>query len=199
MFIRLGRPGASEIEKWRARLEGEALTYPEAGATMQRPLPAGYHHAQAEAVLGRGDVAWARAKLALATWQAQVYGGAIVHPPGARPAPGSTVIMTFAVGPACLVIPCRVVYTVDEPGRSGFGYGTLPGHPERGEESFLVSRDGDGDGAGAVRLRIVAFSRAGAWPTKVGGPLARWAQGRATQRYVEGVRRLVVGEGVPSS
>ena len=29
-----------------------------------------------------------------------------------------------------LPAPCRVVYVVDEPDVRGFGYGTLPGHPE---------------------------------------------------------------------
>jgi uncharacterized protein (UPF0548 family) len=36
-----------------------------------------------------------------------------------------------------------VVWTVDEPNRIGFGYGTLQGHPESGEESFVVSREDD--------------------------------------------------------
>jgi uncharacterized protein (UPF0548 family) len=31
-------------------------------------------------------------------------------------------------------VPCRVVYVLDEPERRGFAYGTLPGHPESGEE-----------------------------------------------------------------
>jgi len=36
---------------------------------------------------------------------------------------------------------CRIVAVVDETDRFGFAYGTLPLHPERGEESFLVVRD----------------------------------------------------------
>ncbi|TRX58553.1 DUF1990 domain-containing protein [Corynebacterium hiratae] len=39
---------------------------------------------------------------------------------------------------------CRVVKVFKEPGRCGFTYGTLPGHIERGEETFTLEllRDG---------------------------------------------------------
>ena len=41
-------------------------------------------------------------------------------------------------------VPARVVYVIDEPLRKGFAYGTLPGHPETGEEAFIVEyRDDD--------------------------------------------------------
>ena len=36
-----------------------------------------------------------------------------------------------------LQAPCRVVYVIDEPDIRGFAYGTLPGHPESGEERFV--------------------------------------------------------------
>ena len=51
---------------------------------------------------------------------------------------------------------CRVVYVVDEPGRFGLAYGTLPGHVERGEERFLVERDSTD---GSVWYDLLAFSR----------------------------------------
>ncbi len=50
---------------------------------------------------------------------------------------GSEVLVGF--GP--LRAPCRVVYVIDEPDRRGFAYGTLPGHPESGEELFAVRYD----------------------------------------------------------
>jgi hypothetical protein len=37
--------------------------------------------------------------------------------------------------------------------RLGLAYGTLPGHPERGEESFVIELLDDGQ----VRVHIVAF------------------------------------------
>ena len=39
---------------------------------------------------------------------------------------------------------CRVASVVDEPNRFGFAYGTLPIHPEQGEQSFIVERDEGG-------------------------------------------------------
>ena len=39
----------------------------------------------------------------------------------------------------------RVVFVIDEPGRFGFAYGTLPRHVESGEERFLVERDAAGE------------------------------------------------------
>ncbi len=61
----------------------------------------------------------------------------------------------MGAGPVRITAPCRVVYTVNEPDRQGFACGTLPGHPECGEEAFLVERDDDG----AVTFAITAFSR----------------------------------------
>ncbi|WTY54231.1 DUF1990 domain-containing protein [Micromonospora sp. NBC_01412] len=51
--------------------------------------------------------------------------------------------------------PCRVVYTINERGESGFAYGTLSGHPESGEEAFIVTRDRHD----RVWFSIKAFSR----------------------------------------
>ena len=39
---------------------------------------------------------------------------------------------------------CRVVDVFQEDGRCGFTYGTLPGHLERGEETFILERLRDG-------------------------------------------------------
>lgn len=39
---------------------------------------------------------------------------------------------------------CRVVDVFHEEGRCGFTYGTLPGHIERGEETFTLERLRDG-------------------------------------------------------
>jgi uncharacterized protein (UPF0548 family) len=86
-----------------------------------------------------------------------------------------------------VVAPCRVVYVTNEPDRFGFAYGTLPGHPERGEEAFHVAKDD----SGTVRFEIVAFSRPASAAARLGGPLSRAAQTRTTRRYVEGVLNYV--------
>jgi uncharacterized protein (UPF0548 family) len=116
-------------------------------------------------------VAFAAARERLLGWAMQrAVGGAVS--PGDPPRDGLEVLIRYGVGPVRLPVPCRVVWTVDEPGRVGYGYGTLPGHPERGEEAFLVRRAADGQVWGTV----LAFSRPATWYTRLGGPLTRAVQ-----------------------
>ncbi|MFC6343752.1 DUF1990 domain-containing protein, partial [Nocardioides hankookensis] len=90
--------------------------------------------------------------------------------------PGATVAMRL--GP--LRVPCRVVYVVREPDRVGFAYGTLPGHPESGEERFEVARAADG----TVTFEVTAFSRPATMLARLGGPIGRAVQDRITERYL---------------
>jgi uncharacterized protein (UPF0548 family) len=69
--------------------------------------------------------------------------------------PGDSVRLGIPFGPFHMRAPARVVYVVDERTRKGFAYGTLRGHPESGEESFIVEQTNDG----SVWLEISAFSR----------------------------------------
>lgn len=69
----------------------------------------------------------------------------------------------MGVGPLALRIPCRVIYVIDEPERSGFAYGTLPGHPESGEELFLLQWHEDGQ----IAFTITAFSKGGSLPARL--------------------------------
>ena len=78
-----------------------------------------------------------------------------------------------------------MVWVVDEPDRRGFGYGTLPGHPESGEESFVVSLRPDGD----VVYELRAFSRPATPLSRLGGPASRRVQTFALDRYVSAIRR----------
>lgn len=94
-------------------------------------------------------------------------------------APGDTAELTTPVWLGKLTLPCRVIYVIDEPNRKGFAYGTLPGHPECGEESFVVDQTEDG----SVWLTIRAFSRPSAWQWWVAYPILRLVQAMFTQRY----------------
>ena len=71
---------------------------------------------------------------ALLGWQAHLRAGLCVSASAATVGPGTVVVLGAGAGAARVSAPCRVVYLVAEPGRAGFAYGTLPGHPERGEE-----------------------------------------------------------------
>jgi uncharacterized protein (UPF0548 family) len=88
-----------------------------------------------------------------------------------------------------LDIPCRVVWVVDGPDRRGFGYGTLPGHPESGEERFTVRLTDSGD----VVVTIRVFSRLATPAARLVPPLSRFAQSLATRRYLSSLRRAARG------
>jgi len=77
-----------------------------------------------------------------------------------------------------------VVYVVDEPARAGFAYGTLPAHPEEGEEAFLVHRYD-----GRVRFEVVAFSKPRHPLARLGAPVTRFLQLRTNNHYLDAMRR----------
>lgn len=94
-------------------------------------------------------------------------------------APGDTATLVLPIGPVRFRAPCRVIYVIDEPNRKGFAYGTLPGHPEMGEEAFIVDRTEDG----SVWLTIRSFSRPSAWHWWAVYPILRLVQAAITRRY----------------
>jgi uncharacterized protein (UPF0548 family) len=100
---------------------------------------------------------------------------------------GTTVATLAPLGPVRVILACRIVRVVDVPDRYGFAYGTLPSHPEEGEERFVVSHGADG----TVTFEVVAFSRAHDLLTRLGGPIPRRIQAHTTQQYLDGMRRHV--------
>ncbi len=150
-------------------------------------LPGGYFHDVYSVQVGDGDRAFQRAKDALRLWQAHRHVGATLTPNNPPLVTDTVVVVTFHLGPVHVVAPCRLVYVTDVADR--FAYGTLPGHPECGEEAFHVRRDADG----AVTFDVIAFSRPADWMTRVGRPVARAVQRRVTEGYLEAVRKCVVG------
>jgi uncharacterized protein (UPF0548 family) len=165
------------------RLRNEPLTYSEVGATAGT-LPAGYHHVQRSEIIGQGSSYFADAADALMSWQMHTRAGLHVIPSAPRAARDVVALMRLGVAGRGLVVPCRVVYEVAEERRIGFAYGTLPGHPERGEESFVIELLDDD----RVGLQITAFSVPARWFTKLAGPVARRAQALMTDRYIRALR-----------
>ena len=155
------------------------LTYAEVGQTAGT-LPDGYHHLRRSATIGTGAQAFADAADKVMRWQVQEGAGMKVEASSPVAAPGALVRTTLRLGPVPFIAPCRVVYVVDEPRRRGFAYGTLPGHPERGEEAFIVTHEPDD----SVTLTVIAFSRPATMLTKLGNPVARAVQAYVTRRYL---------------
>jgi uncharacterized protein (UPF0548 family) len=163
----------------RDRLAQAELTYREIGGTAGS-LPAGYHHLTQRLPIGHGTQLFTDACNAVLRWQVQIRAGLEVSVSSPAAVPGAVVVLGLAIGPFRLDAPCRVVYTVDEPRRRGFAYGTLAGHPECGEEAFMIEHNDDG----TVNFTITAFSRPSTLPARIAGPVGRIVQRRITARYL---------------
>jgi uncharacterized protein (UPF0548 family) len=161
-------------------LEELPLTYPDVGATAAGQLPAGYGHLAMATQIGTGQERFEQAADAVMHWGMQRGAGLRVRA-SSETAVVSAVVL---VGLGFLRAPCRVVYVIDEPDVRGFAYGTLPGHPESGEERFAVRRDPT---TSAVFAEVSAFSRPATWWSKAGGPLVPVAQRVIAKRYLRAV------------
>jgi uncharacterized protein (UPF0548 family) len=193
MFL-LRPPTPEALDRIVAQLDGAPLTYDEVGATRPAatgdpaaPLPAGYRHQRAAAELGAGGGAWAAAVDGLRTWQMHRRSGFTVVPGDPPIAEGTTVLSVIPLAVVRLLAGCRITWTVDDGVRFGFGYGTLPTHPARGEEAFVVARTPDD----RVTARIVAFSSPAHPLVRLGGPVGRAQQSRATRGYLDALRAHV--------
>ncbi|MGV9255749.1 DUF1990 domain-containing protein [Streptomyces sp. NPDC003697] len=162
-----------------------SFTYEEVGATREDPAsyPPGFHTMHVRTRVGEGHDVFHRAAEALLTWEMHRAVGVGIDATAERAAPGVDVTVTLA---GMIKAPCRVVWTAEEPRRAGWAYGTLPGHPETGEEAFVVDRTGDG----TVWLTVRAFSRPAKWYARAGGPATRGLQHAYARRCGLVLRRL---------
>ncbi|MFF9508457.1 DUF1990 family protein [Streptomyces sp. NPDC014724] len=164
-----------------------ALSYSEVGATRLGPLPDGYHHLHHRTRVGRGRADLVAAGTAVTDWRMHRSSGARVRASAARAGAGVRVRVSLGVGPFRFTAPCLVVWAAYESDRIGFGYGTLPGHPERGEESFVVELADDG----TVWFTVMAFSRPAAWYSRLAGPVVPVMQRWYARRLGATLRRIV--------
>ena len=163
------------------------LTYDEVGATRDGALPEGYRHLRYRVRLDGCELE--RAAEAVLTWRLHRATGVRVEASGPRAEPGVRVTLSLGIGRLRVSAPCEVIWAVAERDRAGFGYGTLPGHPERGEEAFVVERTGSSQGGG-VWFAVTAFSRHAAWYARAAGPLTVVAQRAYARRLGSVLRRL---------
>ena len=172
------------MEELLAKARLAAPTYREIGASRDAVLPNGYHHVRVEERIGDA-AAFERASTGLRTWACHEGAGLRMFPKDPV-APDATVIAVTSIGPVQMVVPCRIVSVFKEPDTFGFAYGTLPGHPERGEESFVLERRD-----AATYFTVRAFSRPVDPLARLSGPIGRAVQRSVTRRYVSALRRFV--------
>lgn len=168
------------------RLASADLTYGHVGAT-RGTLPPGYHHLRISRQVGSGPASFASAASALQGWQVHLLAGLHVTASAPVAVPDAVVLLGVGVGPLRIRAACRVIYAVTESRRHGFAYGTLAGHPESGEECFMVEqRDDD-----SVAFTITAFSRAATVAARAAGPAGRIIQLHITRRYVGALGAII--------
>jgi uncharacterized protein (UPF0548 family) len=160
------------------------FTYPDVGGTRRARLPTGYAHMERTAPVGRGEPAFRRAAHAVFDWGMQRGIGLRVRASGPPSEPGTVVVLTAGLPRLGYDIPCRVVWAQTSGPEQGFGYGTLPGHPESGEECFVVRLGDDG----VVTFTTRVFSRLATPLARLGGPASRLVQRAAVEGYVRAVR-----------
>lgn len=186
-LIRLGRPDAATLDELLERARTAALTYDHVGSTLPRSdgPEAGVRKEGLD--LGVGAAAFEAAVDGLRSWACHRGLGATVHPADAPLTVGTTLLVVLGAGPVSIVVPDRIVAVIDEPRRFGFAYGTLEGHQERGEESFLVEHLDDD--------RVVATIGLDAHPAtpaaRLAAPAVAWFQRIAVRRYLLGLRGAV--------
>lgn len=180
--IYLPQPSLSELERLYKAAKTATPNYGFVGAT----LSAGARPSEKRrsVALGEGDAIFDRAVEGLRRWLPQRNLDALVYPDDVPIAEGETVLVVLRLGPLAVVAPDRIVAVVDEPDRFGFAYGTLPGHAEQGEESFLIERDADGE----VRFTIGVDAVPATIPARLVAPVVRRIQSWALTRYLEAIK-----------
>lgn len=187
MFL-LREPTKERILRFIESQKALPFSYGRVGASREDKAPSGYVVDRYRVRLGEGPEAYARAVQALRGWRQFDLGWVKLLPPDAPIQVGATVgVLARHLGFWSLNT-ARIVYLIEESGnveRFGFGYGTLPGHAERGEERFSVEWNREED---TVHYDVFAFSRPKhplAWP---GYPFARLLQ----KRFARDSKRAMV-------
>jgi uncharacterized protein (UPF0548 family) len=178
-------PDPSRLGKALERADQTSPSYPEVGASLGE-LPGGYRHLTRDLNLGTGPELFATMTEAILSWRLHRTARLTVTATAARAVTGATVLLSARIGPVWVTAPCRVITAVADPRWAGFVYGTLPGHPERGEECFSVKwREDD-----SVWATITAFSAAATSLARIGGPFVRHLQDSVTDRYLRAAAEL---------
>ncbi len=185
--LRFGRLTDAERDRLLHLAGRTVITYDHEGSTLdpERWTAPGVHGHHVD--VGTGKAAFDSAVTALRTWVPHRGIGADVLPAGQLVELGATVLVILRRGPLFVVAPDRIVAVVDEPRRFAFAYGTLPGHPERGEESYTAELLDDG----TVRVTIRLQAGPATLPARAIAPVVRWLQAAALCGYLRGVADYV--------
>ncbi len=187
----LCRPSDSQIRAYLARQHDEPYSYDSVGCTREElPAMPGWNVDRQRVRLGSGRATFESARQAIRQWAMFPREVATICHPDQVPAKDLVVGVLYKVWllPVWMSFPARVVWMVDEPRRFGFAYGTLPDHPERGEERFVALWNEADD---SVWYDLLAVSRPAYWLAWLGYPYTRWEQARFRRLSGEAMQKAV--------
>ena len=180
-MISLRRPNESQIETYRQQRLGSEPTH-----SSLLGADEGLRSDTYIRTIGTGSKAFGAARTGLTQWVAHRGAGVEIYPRNAQLVEGETVVLATQQLGLWVLAACRIESVVSESRSFGFTYATLPDHPERGFESFVVSQIGD-----RVDFEIRAVSVPATVLTRVGSPVSRKIQERITNGYIDAVERHV--------
>lgn len=187
MFF-LRRPTEQQIRSLLAERESARFSYPSVGATRATPPP-GWRINHMRALVGKGRSAHEAITAALFSWQLLAIQGLKVFPSTPVLQPHTNVAILSRHFRMWSVDFCRVIYVLNEQTeqngkilRTGFGYGTLPGHAVKGEELFSVEWH---PATEEVWYDIFSFSLSANLLVRLAAPLARATQIRFARASIE--------------
>ena len=194
-MLYLSKPDDASVQDFLRRGSSLAFSYSEVGATASGtgPPSSEYRWDVVRVSLGSGQETFASAIAAFRSWRQFDVGWAEAVPTDTPIEPGQVVAVRARIAGVWSLHACRIIYVIDEPGpvsRFGFGYGTLPGHAEAGEERFLIERDQATD---AVTYEVCAFFRPRHPLVKIGWPVGKRLVNRFRRDSAEAMRRAASG------
>ena len=183
------RPSQRELDEFLDRSRHLPLSYDPIGIAKESPV--GFKVDLASAVIGHGQEAFERAKLALAEWRHFDLGWVELFPRGTAIEPGTVVAVLVHHLGFWSLNGCRVVYGIGDMQSGtnfGFAYGTLTNHAEMGEEIFEVLLEPESE---SVIYRIQAVSKPRAALARIGYPFTRVFQERFRRDSIDAMRRAI--------
>ncbi len=184
--MQLSRTSAAALQSILERLQRKPLTYTPAGVTLHPQARMEQH----TVLLGSGGATFERASLALRDFATHQSDWLRLFPDDSPPDQGQTVLIVLRWLGWGVVFGCRMVRVIREPRRSGFAYGSLPGHPERGEELFLVEWHADD----RVTFTLRAVSQPSNLFYKLTRPAGRWLRFLGTRQYMRAMQQAATGK-----
>ena len=191
LFLR--KPAEAAVRSLLAARRSMTFSYSQVGATRTAP-PKGWYVNQMCFVMGSGRQLFDKAVAALFSWQLMGLDGLRVFPSTAAPQAQTDVAILSRHFAVWSLDFCRVIYVLngerEEGGaieRTGFGYGTLPGHAVKGEERFSIEWHVATE---EVRYDIYSFSQPAERWVQLIAPIARATQRRFARASLEKAARI---------